>query len=300
MARTHATGGGTFLNVTFFGVRGSTPCSCASNQRYGGNTACVALEAPGSDPIVLDMGTGLRFWGETLPVDGSFRGHALVTHLHWDHVQGLPFFTPVHVPGSRLDIYGPEQVDGLAIDDAFEEFMRPPYFPVRVADLAGDISFNSLSEGDHVIGDAKVRVRSVPHVGPTVGYRIEQAGATVVYISDHQQPLDGGLDIAPQVLELCDGADLLIHDAQYTPEEFVHKAHWGHCTVDYAVHVARECGVRRLALFHHDPDHDDDMVDRLAAAARDGAEGGTLDEVFAAYEGLTVALTPAAQPVAPG
>lgn len=286
--------------MTFYGVRGSTPCACATNRRYGGNTACVAIEAPGHDPIVLDLGTGLRFWGETLPQDGSFRGHALVTHLHWDHVQGLPFFVPVNRPGAQFDIYGPTQPDGLSLEAAFGEFMRPPYFPVRVSDLAGEFRFHELDEGDLVIGDAKVRVRSVPHVGETNGYRIELDGVSVVYISDHQQPVDGSLTIADSVRELCAGADLLIHDAQYTPEEFVHKAHWGHCTVDYAVHVARECGVRRLALFHHDPDHDDDMVDRLAAAARDGAEGGTLDEVFAAYEGLTVALTPAAHPVAPG
>ena len=131
------------MNVTFYGVRGSTPCPCASNTRYGGNTACVALEAAGCDPIVLDLGTGLRFFGETQPNDGSFRGHALVTHLHWDHVQGLPFFTPVNRPGAALDIYGPPQ-DGMSLEEAFGEFMRPPYFPVRVADLAGDIRFLSL------------------------------------------------------------------------------------------------------------------------------------------------------------
>jgi len=276
------------LNVTFYGVRGSTPCPCHGNQRYGGNTACVALEAPGCDPIVLDLGTGLRFFGETLPLDGSFRAHALVTHLHWDHVQGLPFFTPVHIPGSRFDIYGPMQENGLEMDEAFEEFMRPPYFPVRVADLAGDIAFHSLAEGDHAIGDAKVRVRNVPHVGPTVGYRVELRGHTVVYISDHQQPLDGGFDIAPQVLELCDGADLLIHDAQYTPEEFVMKAHWGHCTVDYALHIANEAGVRRLALFHHDPGHDDAFLDRVLRETQEKAASGTVEEVLAASEGLTL------------
>src|SRR5204863_7173906 len=101
--------GGIPLRITFYGVRGSTPCPCEANSRYGGNTACVALEVAGEDPIVLDIGTGLRFWGETLPTDGSFRGTALVTHMHWDHVQGLPFFVPVDRPGARLDIYGPTQ-----------------------------------------------------------------------------------------------------------------------------------------------------------------------------------------------
>jgi phosphoribosyl 1,2-cyclic phosphodiesterase len=276
------------LNITFYGVRGSTPCPCAGNERYGGNTACVALEAPGCDPIVLDLGTGLRFWGQTLPCDGSFRGHALVTHLHWDHVQGLPFFTPAHIPGSRFDIYGPAQEDGLRMDEAFGEFMRPPYFPVRVGDLGGDIGFHTLPEGDFAVGDAKVRARSVPHVGPTLGFRIEMAGVTVVYISDHQQPLDGGLDIAPAVLDLCDGADLLIHDAQYTPEEFALKAHWGHCTIDYAMHIAKEAAVRRLALFHHDPSHDDEFIDRVLRVCQDKAASMGLEEALAAHEGLTV------------
>jgi len=279
------------LNVTFYGVRGSTPCPCASNTRYGGNTACVALEAAGCDPIVLDLGTGLRFFGETQPTDGSFRGHALVTHLHWDHVQGLPFFTPVNRPGAVFDIYGPPQ-DGMSLEEAFGEFMRPPYFPVRVSDLAGDFRFHALDDGDHVVGDAKVRARHVPHVGATNGYRIEMNGVTVVYISDHQQPADGGLGIADGVLELCEGADLLIHDAQYTPAEFELKSYWGHCTVEYALHIAREAGVRRLALFHHDPDHDDDTVDRLLGEARQHPFAAGI-EVVAAYEGLTIALSPA-------
>ena len=131
------TGGRGHLNVTFYGVRGSTPCPCDANRRYGGNTACVAVEAPGFDPIVLDLGTGLRYWGDMLPTDGSFRGSALITHLHWDHVQGLPFFVPIDRPGARLDVYGPVQ-DGVTLEEAFEEFMRPPYFPVRFTELRGE------------------------------------------------------------------------------------------------------------------------------------------------------------------
>jgi len=279
------------LNVTFYGVRGSTPCPCEQNQRYGGNTACVALESPGCEPIVLDLGTGLRFWGDSQPADGSFRGHALVTHLHWDHVQGLPFFVPVNRVGARFDIYGPPQEKGNSLEDAFGEFMRHPYFPVGVGDLAGDFGFHCLDDGEFAVGDAKVRSRQVPHVGVTNGYRIEMDGVSVAYIPDHQQPIDGGLDIADGVLELCDGVDLLIHDAQYTPEEFAVKAHWGHCTVEYAVHIAREAGARRLALFHHDPYHDDDTVDGLLAGARHHARGGGIAEVLAAYEGLTIALS---------
>jgi ribonuclease BN (tRNA processing enzyme) len=139
------------------------------------------------------------------------------------------------------------------------------------------------------VGDAKVKVRSVPHTGLTNGYRIEQDGVSVVYISDHQMPADDPTAITDSVRELCDGADLLIHDAQYTPAEFAGKRDWGHCTVDYAVHVAAECGVERLALFHHDPSHDDHMVDCLLAGARERA-AGRIGEVVAAAEGLTIVL----------
>jgi phosphoribosyl 1,2-cyclic phosphodiesterase len=279
--------GGTTLRVTFWGVRGSTPCPCDANNRYGGNTACVSLEVPGEPPIVLDIGTGLRFFGLTQPTDGRFVGTALVSHLHWDHVQGLPFFTPVDRTGARLDVYAPAQPEG-DLASVFDAFMRPPYFPVRASELRGDIRFHEVDDGDVAIGNAKVRVRPVPHNGPTVGYRVEWDGVSVAYVSDHQQPLDGTTRIAESVLELCDGVDLLIHDAQFTAADFVEKPHWGHCTVDYAIAVAREAGVRTLVLFHHDPSRSDDEVDQLLAAARESAASVGIDDVVAASEGLTI------------
>ena len=276
------------MDITFYGVRGSCPCPADDNRRYGGNTACVALEVAGQSPIVFDLGTGLRPFGRTQPTDGTFRGTALVTHLHWDHVQGLPFFPPADRLGAHLDIYGPRQVAGT-LAQAFGDLMRPPYFPVRVSDLRGTIAFHDVGEDDLAIGDAKVRVRTVPHLGPTVGYRVEWEGAVVTYISDHQAPVN--LDnVADSVLELAEGADLLIHDAQYTAEEFVEKSHWGHCTVDYAVRVARLAGVRTLVMFHHDPGHADDDLDRLLVHARrvSAATGGP--EVVSAHEGLRITL----------
>jgi phosphoribosyl 1,2-cyclic phosphodiesterase len=279
------------VNVTFWGVRGSTPCPCEENRRYGGNTACVSLEVPGEDPIVLDLGTGLRFWGETQAQDGTFRASALLTHIHWDHVQGLPFFVPALKPGSVLDVYGPP--DGGTLAEAFDTFMRPPFFPVRVCDLQGEIRFHDVTDADLSLGGAKVRVRPVPHTGATNGYRIDWDGASVAYISDHQSPCvaDGeGDTIAEAVLELCDGVDLLIHDTQYWPGEWAQKKDWGHCTVDYAVRVARESGTHRLVLFHHDPAHDDGDVDRMLDHARAAVADCGVQEVIAAAEGLTISL----------
>ena len=278
------------VNITFWGVRGSTPCPCEGNKRYGGNTACVSVEAPGLDPILFDLGTGLRFYGESLTGDAPFRGLALVTHLHWDHIQGLPFFTPIHQAGASLDVRGRSET--VSLREAFHTFMRPPFFPVSPDDLLGDITFQDIDDVDFAWGRAKISARDVPHTGATNGYRVEIDGLVIVYVSDHQQPV-GGAAIAPSVLELCAGADLLIHDAQYEDHEFVTKSDWGHCTVDYAVRVAVESGAKRLALFHHDPAHADDTIDRMLAGARRRAQGTSVIEVVAAAEGLTMALSAA-------
>ncbi|GIU83843.1 MAG: MBL fold metallo-hydrolase [Acidimicrobiales bacterium] len=276
--------------IRFFGVRGSTPCSCEENRRYGGNTACVVLEAAGSEPIVLDLGTGLRLYGRTFAQDEPFRGHVLVTHLHWDHVQGLPFFEPINRTGARMDLWGPKQEDGTSLETAFRSFMAPPYFPVGLEAFAGEFEFHDLGEDEVSIGDAKVRVRFVPHIGPTCGFRVELDGVSVAYIPDHQQPLNGAMTIDDAVLELCEGVDVLIHDAQYTEEEWARKSHWGHCTISYALHVARESGAKRLVLFHHDPAHSDELVDRVVEEMRDSPKSWCLEQVVAAHEGLELEL----------
>ena len=201
-------------------------------------------------------------------------------------MQGLPFFPPIDRTGARLDIYGPRQAEG-PLGEVFGGFMRPPYFPVQFTDLRGDIRFHDVLDDDLEIGSAKVKVRPVPHCGPTVGYRVDWHGVSIAYISDHQAPYT--LDtVADSVLELCDGVDLLVHDAQYTPAEFEVKKHWGHCTIEYAVLVAKQAKARKLCLFHHDPAHDDDTMDRLLEGARaEGARVG-VDEIIAAAEGLTL------------
>jgi phosphoribosyl 1,2-cyclic phosphodiesterase len=276
------------MDVTFYGVRGSTPCDAPEQARYGGNTACVALESAGETPIVFDLGTGLRYFGARQPTDGSFRGVVLLSHLHWDHVQGLPFFVPIDRPGARLDVYGPEQEEG-PLGEVFTGIMRPPYFPVTPYELRGTIEFHDCGDCDFEVDGRRVRSRWVRHNGPTLGWRVDWNGHSVTYISDHGQgvkPEDADDHVPRRIRELCDGVDLLIHDAQYSPEEFEERRHFGHCTVQYAVHVARESGAKMLALFHHDPYHDDEAVDRLLDDAR--AEAGDDVEVIAAHEGLVV------------
>ena len=210
------------MRITFWGVRGSTPCPCESNRRYGANTSCVTLESASDDPIVLDLGTGLRFWGRTLDRSVPFRGAALLTHLHWDHVQGLPFFGPVLAEGAVLDVFGPPQGE-RSLADVFDGLMQPPYFPVRVHDLQGHVRFHEVGDTDFALGGAKVRARSVPHTDRTNGYRIDWEGVSVAYVPDHQSPRSGdgeGRHVDEGVLELCDGVDVLIHDAQFWPDEW--------------------------------------------------------------------------------
>lgn len=285
------------VEVSFYGVRGSCPCACERNRRYGGNTACVGVSVPGQSPIILDLGTGLCLLGEDEPGEATFTATAFVTHLHWDHVQGLPFFAPINRTGASLEVYGPVQ-EGGTMAEMFDGLMRPPYFPIHLSDLRGRIDFHDLSRGEVEVGEARVVVRPVPHPGPTVGYRIEWQGVTVTYISDHQAPL--GLDsIADEVLELAENADLLIHDAQYTYEEFLQKPDWGHGPVGYAVAVAEAAGARRLALFHHDPAHGDDEIDSMLAEARRACRRDDL-LITAAAEGDTVILEAAGSVSGPG
>ena len=256
------------VHVTFHGVRGSTPCDGPELQRYGGNTSCVHVDVPENPPILFDMGTGARQFGTRWPADRPFDGVCLLTHLHWDHVLGLPFFPCTLRPGSRMVVHGPRQDDGLSLDDAFGRMLCPPFFPVKIDALPGDITFVDHVDDEFMVGDVRVTARQVPHIGPTLGYRLDWNGASVAYLSDHQQPHTDRYEIPDGVRELCDSVDLLIHDAQFTPDEFEVKAHWGHCTVDFACWVAQECNAKALALFHHDPSHGDEQLDAMTAEAQ--------------------------------
>jgi phosphoribosyl 1,2-cyclic phosphodiesterase len=277
--------------VTFHGVRGSTPCHAPELVRYGGNTSCVSLDIEGADPILFDLGTGLRYFGDSLEPGAPFAGTCLLSHLHWDHIQGLPFFAPLLQEGSDVTMYGPRQEGDSTLASVFADTICPPLFPVELAMLPGEIDFVECWESNFqlpaVNSCVDIMSRPIPHVGNTLGYRVTAHGRTVAYLSDHQMPTDGKPTMSTGARELCTGADLIIHDAQYTPSEFAQKSDWGHCTIQYAVWLAADAGAKRLALFHHDPSHDDDMLDRLAGDAVEcGRELGV--EVFAAREGHTI------------
>lgn len=275
--------------MSFHGVRGSTPCHAPELVKYGGNTSCVSLSIEGHDPVLFDLGTGLRYFGNQQPVGQPFNGTCLLSHLHWDHIQGLPFFTPLLREGSEVALFGPTQEGELDIRQVFADTIRPPLFPVTLEMLPGHIEFTEVWENDFRIGDVEIMARPIPHVGNTVGYRVSWGGASVAYLSDHQMPVDGSFAACDGALDLARDVDLLIHDAQYTPAEFAQKSDWGHCTIEYAVWLAARAGARRLALFHHDPNHDDETMDRLAAEAI-ACGAGLNVEVFAACEGQIIRL----------
>jgi phosphoribosyl 1,2-cyclic phosphodiesterase len=273
--------------VNFHGVRGSTPCQSPDVARHGGNTSCVSVHTPNEAPLLFDLGTGLRNFAETLAPDEVFDGTCLLSHLHWDHVQGLPFFRPLLRPGARMTIHAPAQDDGRHPGDVLQATIRPPLFPVGLDEIDGEVVVHQ-GKPQFTVGSSTVHSADVPHNGSTTGYRVDSGTHSVAYVSDHQQP-DDFADMAESVVGLCRGVDLLIHDAQYTRAEFEQKRTWGHCTVEYAVAVAAAANVRRLALFHHDPFHDDEMIERMTAAGRRCGEALGVD-VFAAVEGLSVDL----------
>jgi ribonuclease BN (tRNA processing enzyme) len=285
------------MHVTFFGVRGSCPCAGPEYRRVGGNTSCVLVSAEGEPPLVLDLGTGLRALGESLRANGNhvrpLQLNALLTHLHFDHILGLPFFAPLHETGAHLTLYGPAQ-EGEFLRTALERAVRPPFFPVKMVEFGGEIDVREVGGQSGAqppepvkLGQLVVQAARVPHPGTTLGFRIENGGRALVYLPDHQAP--GDLSTVPdEVRSLCDGADVLLHDAQYTEQEFMAKPDWGHSTVRYAVRVAAETGVRRLFLFHHDPSHADRDIATLVRDARRLSDARRLEEVTVAKEGKTV------------
>jgi phosphoribosyl 1,2-cyclic phosphodiesterase len=261
------------VRVLFCGVRGSTPAPGAEFVRVGGHTSCVALSHDDRPwTLLLDAGTGIR--RVTAEVDGAFRGTVLLTHLHWDHVQGLPFFAGGDRDDAHVRVYLPEQIgaDGRARDAAevLALAMSPPHFPIGPEGLRGDWGFAGIAAGPHRFEDFAVVAFDVPHKGGrTFGYRISDGDASIAYIPDHlPDPTT-----MPTIARACAGVDVLVHDAQFVEQERAVADLYGHATVDDALELAALAGARRLALFHHAPARSDDDVEtigrRLAQAASD-------------------------------
>jgi len=279
------------VHVRFWGTRGSIATPGKQTVRYGGNTSCVEVRGGDGTLIVLDCGTGARGLGLHLAqMTQPPRLHLFIGHTHWDHIQGFPFFVPAFVPGAELNIYAPLGFQ-RGLEEAMAGQMEYSYFPVKLRDLRSRIHFTELDEGFFRVGDVLIETQYLNHTAPTIAYRISSGGASVAYATDHEPfwKASAGRYQHPgdqRHIAFLRGADLIIHDAQYTEEEYREKKGWGHSTVEYATDVARAAGARRLALFHHDPGHDDAAVDRLEALARERL--GRDLEVFAAAEGLEI------------
>ena len=289
------------MRVQFWGTRGSIAKPGPGTARYGGNTSCIEVRSARGTLIIVDCGTGGHALGQRLMSEGTkgLRGHILISHTHWDHIQGIPFFAPLFVPGNQWDIYGPKGLD-QSLRETLAGQMQYTYFPVTPDQFGATIQYHDLVEGTFDIDDIKIITHYLNHPALTLGYRLEADGATIVYCCDHEphsRSLAGGQgDIAGQDLrhaEFINGADLLIHDAQYTAAEYPSKIGWGHSSAEYAVKLGQHAQVKRLALTHHDPLRDDDAIDRVLAGIRDGLQTAASPlQVFAAVEGEIVEVQP--------
>jgi CheY-like chemotaxis protein len=296
------------MRVRFWGTRGSIATPGPATNHFGGNTSCVELRTTNNDLLIFDCGTGAHPLAAKLVGEGkkAINANILLGHTHWDHIQGFPFFSPAFVKGNSVSIYGPEGSRG-SLHDMLAGQMEYSYFPIALDQLPAVINYHDLTEGIYTIGGARVATQFLNHPAMTVGYRVEADGVAMVYLVDHEPFSDalwrasaepGGIE---SILHEGDrrhakfmaGADLVIHDAQYTPEEYASKKTWGHSAYDYVVQIAAAAGVRRVALTHHDPSHSDDFVADIERKARALAlQLGTGLDVFCAYEGCELVLEP--------
>jgi phosphoribosyl 1,2-cyclic phosphodiesterase len=263
------------VQLQFWGVRGSLATPERSKLRYGGNTACVELDLPEAH-IVLDAGTGIRALGERLAAADGKPVHILLTHLHLDHIQGLLFFAPLFQPDREIVIWGPPATSrGHDVRTSLARYLSAPLAPIEIRDLPASVRFESCPPNEWEVPGATVRAGSILHRGLTLGFRITCGGATLAYLPDHEPGLTGDLRTTDRAwlsgTSLAEGADLLVHDGQYTSDEYEVTRGWGHSTVGDAVLFAGRCGVGRTRIFHHDPAHDDDLLDRIEALAREAA-----------------------------
>ncbi|MFO0742412.1 MAG: MBL fold metallo-hydrolase [Labilithrix sp.] len=275
------------MRATFWGVRGSIACPGPSYARVGGNTSCVEIDV-GGETIILDAGTGLRGLGESLHERRARSSTILLSHTHWDHTCGLPFFKPMYDPEHSVQIVaGHALASPGRIHGVLSAQITPPHFPLSLEEMHASVSFADLSPGTSFEIGRRVDVRTtaLAHPGGATGFRIEHAGRALAYVTDTEHD---PLRLDTKILALIDGADVVIYDSTYTDEEFDAHRGWGHSTWQEGVRLCRAAGAKRLAIFHHDPAHDDAFMRRLAHEAKRMWEGA-----FVAHEGLTIELATA-------
>jgi phosphoribosyl 1,2-cyclic phosphodiesterase len=281
------------MRVRFWGARGSVPVADRSMLRYGGNTSCVEVTLSDGTELVLDAGTGIIALGGGR--SSADRVHLLLTHLHMDHIQGLLFFSPFHDPDARIDVWGPPNTT-IGLRERLGRYLSAPLSPIEIRELAAHVEFHDTAVGTWRIGPASVTAGLVSHRGPTLGYRIAEDDATLCYLPDHEPALGTPLDTRDNRwisgYSLAERASLLIHDAQYTEEEYAERQGWGHSSITDALAFAHRAYAGELILFHHDPAHTDDRLDALAgpAAERWEALGRRPGTVRLAAEGATVEI----------
>jgi phosphoribosyl 1,2-cyclic phosphodiesterase len=287
-------------SVTIWGARGSIPTPGPQTARYGGNTPCVAVQADGPGGrsfVVLDAGTGVRPLGRDLveTTSGALTVDLLLSHTHWDHIQGLPFFAPLFERRNAVRIWGPRQ-GGVDLERILREQMNPVVFPVPLDELDASLSVTHVEPGSFAVGGFRVRAMALRHPGTTLAYRLapDGGGPSLAYVTDNELGPGGTYAVGPhwreELVEFVSGADVLIHDAMFTVEEMEQFSGWGHSTDVEAIGLAADAGVRRLLLFHHRPERDDAGMDAFVADAKQLARAHRGLEVVAAMEGLRLNL----------
>ena len=277
--------------VRVWGARGSLAAPGQATVEYGGNTSCVEVELADGTILILDAGSGIRELGQRLLKRESGTVYICLTHLHLDHVEGLGFFAPLWRAGWKLRLWGPPSTTAT-LRERISRYLSPPLFPVGLSEAPAETLFEDAPRESWRVGSAVIEARTVEHRGPTLGYRIEDDGRVLAYLPDHEPYLTAALDDRPEWISgwgLAAGADLLLHDSQYTEEEYSQRLGWGHSSVDQAAAFARAASVGQLAMFHHDPMRSDRELDALHDRAAAAVQSDQKPPLIA-REGLQIAL----------
>jgi phosphoribosyl 1,2-cyclic phosphodiesterase len=281
------------MRAKVWGCRGSLAAPGPETVRYGGNTSCVEVRLADDRLIVIDAGTGIRNFGVSLGKNRPDRIDVLLTHLHMDHIEGIGFFTPIWDPTSEIHFWGPPSPT-KSLREGIARYFSPPLFPVHLDDIPSNLQFHDVPETEWELGAAVIRAEPVNHPGPTVGYRIQEGGKVLTYISDHEPSL--GIDLLtaePDLISgysLAYGADVMFHDAQYTEDEYTPRVGWGHSSIAHTVNFGLITKVRRLFMFHHDPLHTDAKLEAMLVRAEE-LWGDEQNGLALSFEGMEIEVS---------